>query len=437
MSQVRGHDKTYEWKATLILSLAFGLVGLDRFILPSLFFGHIDVDLGLNEGHLGQIVGVLAVAWGISAVLFGGLSDRLGRRNVLVPAVIFFSLMSWASGAVTGLVSLLLVRALMGVAEGAVAPTGVAAVVEASHPNRRGINNGFFQCAIALFGLAIAPIMATQLLQYMSWRWVFLIAGIPGLIVALFLWKIIREPHQLATSVAESAAAPKPPLASIFRHRNIVVSMLSLMLQAGLLGSRLVEFWSRHSHKGSDASDLATSSSMGALRFIGKLLLWSVLLLLALDNLGIDVTAAVAGHDVVVNLATAVPTGERANDLAAWDENDRIRGTVDIRGRAQADGGEHLLGGLRVKRAIRLTHGPGQLVAGAAQVLYGHAKVVRIKARVLGRLREGRSIDALRAELAAASGDALSPVVVAAQAERGVGCFELSSHRAPQRARVG
>ncbi len=35
--------------------------------------------------------------------------------------------------------------------------------------------------------------------------------------------------------------------------------------------------------------------------------------------------AAVAGHDVVVNLATAIPTGERANDLAAWDENDRIR----------------------------------------------------------------------------------------------------------------
>jgi nucleoside-diphosphate-sugar epimerase len=36
-------------------------------------------------------------------------------------------------------------------------------------------------------------------------------------------------------------------------------------------------------------------------------------------------SAAVAGHDVVVNLATAIPTGERANDLAAWDDNDRIR----------------------------------------------------------------------------------------------------------------
>jgi predicted MFS family arabinose efflux permease len=228
MSDVRGHDNSYEWKSTLVLSLAFGLVGLDRFILPSLF-GPISAELGLNEQHLGQLVGILAVAWGVSAVLFGGLSDRLGRRNVLVPAVVFFSLMSGLSGAATGLVSLLLIRALMGTAEGAVAPTGVAAVVEASHPHRRGVNNGFFQCAISLFGLGIAPIMATQLLEVTSWRNVFLVAGIPGLIVAAFLWKIIREPHQLSHSVAAAASTPKPPISSIFRHRNIPLSMLALL----------------------------------------------------------------------------------------------------------------------------------------------------------------------------------------------------------------
>lgn len=94
------------------------------------------------------------------------------------------------------------------------------------------------------------------------------------------------------------------------------LSMLSLMLQAGLLGSRLVEFWSRHSHKGSDASDLATSSSMGALRFIGKLLLWSVLLLLALDNLGIDVTAAVAGLGIG-GIAVALAVQNVLGDLFA------------------------------------------------------------------------------------------------------------------------
>jgi predicted MFS family arabinose efflux permease len=223
----KAHDTSYEWKATLMLSLAFGLVGLDRFILPSLF-PSMRGDLGLNEQHLGNLVGILAVAWGVSAVLFGGLSDRLGRRNVLVPAVVFFSVMSGLSGMATGLVSLLLIRALMGAAEGAVAPTGVAVVVEASHPNRRGINNGFFQCAIALFGLGIAPIMATQLLEITSWRNVFLIAGIPGIIVAVLLWRIVREPHQLA-GANNVPTGPRPPALSIFKHRNIPLSMLALL----------------------------------------------------------------------------------------------------------------------------------------------------------------------------------------------------------------
>ena len=228
MSDARGHDTSYEWKATLVLSLAFGLVGLDRFILPSLFPSMRD-DLGLNDQDLGNLVGILSVAWGAAAVLFGGLADKLGRRRVLVPAVVFFSLMSGASGMAAGLTSLLVIRAIMGVAEGAVAPTGVAVVVEASHPHRRGINNGFFQCAIALFGLGVAPIMATQLLQHTSWRNVFLIAGIPGLVVAVFLWKIVREPHQLAGAAPAGAGAASPPLSSLFKHRNIPLSMLALL----------------------------------------------------------------------------------------------------------------------------------------------------------------------------------------------------------------
>jgi nucleoside-diphosphate-sugar epimerase len=38
-----------------------------------------------------------------------------------------------------------------------------------------------------------------------------------------------------------------------------------------------------------------------------------------------QVVGAVAGHDVVLNLATAIPIGRRANGPGAWDENDRIR----------------------------------------------------------------------------------------------------------------
>ena len=136
VSTAKSWDPSYEWKAVLTLSLAFGLVGLDRFILPPLFPAMMK-DLDLNYQDLGNLVGALGIAWGVSAIVIGGLSDRLGRRRVLVPAVVLFSLLSVFSGMATGLISLLFMRAIMGVAEGAVAPTGVAAAVEASHPARQ------------------------------------------------------------------------------------------------------------------------------------------------------------------------------------------------------------------------------------------------------------------------------------------------------------
>jgi len=219
-------DPSYEWKAVLVLSLAFGLVGLDRFVLPPLFPTMMK-DLGLNYQDLGNLVGALGVAWGVSAVLLGGLSDRLGRRRVLVPAVVLFSVLSVLSGLATTLVGLLIIRAIMGVAEGAVAPTGVAVAVEASHPKRRGMNNGIFQCTIALFGLGIAPILATQLLKFTSWRAVFMIVGIPGLIVALLMWRIIREPAALGMQGA--GATKRAPFSEVFKHRNVALSMLALL----------------------------------------------------------------------------------------------------------------------------------------------------------------------------------------------------------------
>src|SRR6478736_4002905 len=190
----KGWDTGYEWKIILVLSLTFGLVGLDRFILPVLFPFFME-ELKLTYADLGNLVGILAVFWGISAFLMGFLSDRIGRRKVLIPAVIIFSVMSAFSGMAGGLVSLLAIRAIMGLAEGPVASTGVAVAVEASHPKRRGMNNGIFQCMISLFGNAIGPLIAGQLLLVTGWRTVFLLVGIPGLIMAVAMFFLVREPE--------------------------------------------------------------------------------------------------------------------------------------------------------------------------------------------------------------------------------------------------
>jgi len=221
-------DTSYEWKIILLLSLTFGLVGLDRFILPVLFPSMMG-ELGLTYEDLGNLVGILAVFWGISAFAMGFLSDRVGRRKVLIPAVIIFSLMSAFSGMAGSLVGLLVIRAVMGVAEGPVASTGVAVAVEASHPNRRGMNNGIFQCMISLMGNAVGPIIATQLLLVTSWRNVFMLVGIPGIIMAIAMWIVVREP----ATVTGTGAAPRPSFGSLFSHRNVPLAMLTLMCAMG------------------------------------------------------------------------------------------------------------------------------------------------------------------------------------------------------------
>jgi MFS family permease len=186
-------DSVYEWKAVLLLSLAFGLVGLDRWIVAPLAPALI-ADLGLTPQDLNNLVAVLGICWGLAAILMGRLSDRVGRRKVMLPAIVLFSLMSGLSGAAGGFVALLLVRSLMGVAEGAFCPTSFAATVEASRADRRGFNQGLQQSMFALFGLGLGPIIATALLRVMSWRVVFLLAAVPGLVLSALLWRVIREP---------------------------------------------------------------------------------------------------------------------------------------------------------------------------------------------------------------------------------------------------
>jgi predicted MFS family arabinose efflux permease len=227
MTTEKTWDKSYEWKAMLVLSLAFGLVGIDRFILPYLF-GPMMKDLNLNYQNLGDLVAALAIAWGASAFLTGLLSDHLGRRSILVPSVIIFSVLSALSGMATGLVSLLLIRIVMGVFEGPVASTGVAVAVEASHPKRRGMNNGIFQCTVSLFGSGFGPILATQLLVITTWRHVFWIVGAPGLVIAVILWFVIREPGALAAQRGTTVIA-RASFWSLFKHRNVPLAMVTLL----------------------------------------------------------------------------------------------------------------------------------------------------------------------------------------------------------------
>jgi predicted MFS family arabinose efflux permease len=227
-----GWDTAYEWKAVTLLTLSFGLVGLDRWIIAPLAPAMIR-DLGLSPQQINNLVAALGVTWGLAAVLMGGLSDRIGRRKVMIPALVAFSLMSGLSGAATGFATLFLVRGLMGVSEGAFCPTSFASTAEASKPSRRGFNQGLQQSTFALFGLGFGPILATQLQQAVGWRTVFTLVAIPGLILAALTWFVIREPATVAADQApadhDGPAVEPAGVGELFRHRNVGLGMIGLL----------------------------------------------------------------------------------------------------------------------------------------------------------------------------------------------------------------
>jgi len=225
MPETQKWDTSYEWKAVTLLGLGFGLVGLDRWIIAPLFPAMMK-DLGLGYQQLGNLIGVLGLSWGFFAIVMGGLSDRIGHRRVLIPAIVLFSLLSGFSGFATGFVTLALIRAVMGLSEGSFCPTSFAATADASLPKRRGLNQGLQQSTFALFGLGFAPIIATQLLQVVpSWRYVFVVVAIPGLILAALMAMVLRDPPHITNKTERPGGHA---WSKIFHSRNILVSMFAL-----------------------------------------------------------------------------------------------------------------------------------------------------------------------------------------------------------------
>ena len=217
-------------------------------IMP--LFPIIAKELHLNYQDLGQITGVLAIAWGIAAIFMGNLSDRLGFRKVIIPAIIIFSLLAGLSGLAAGVGSLMLIRALMGFAEGAYTPASIVATLDASKPARQGMNVGIQQMALPLFGLGIAPVLVTQLLKYVEWHWIFAIVSIPGLVVAYLLYRQLRNstPAVAALHTATHDASAHR-WSDVFKYRNIPLNMVGmlcwltcLIVLSALLPSYLIDY---------------------------------------------------------------------------------------------------------------------------------------------------------------------------------------------------
>ncbi len=235
--------RAQEMKVVALMALGFGLVGIDRFLISPLF-PTIARELNLDYSDIGTIAGALALAWGFAALVMGSLSDRIGRRKVLTGALILFSLLIGASGLATGLMGLVLVRVVMGFADGAYTPPSISATLEVSPPERRGLNIGIQQMMLPLAGLALAPWMVGLLLPHIGWRYIFVLFAIPGFVLALLVRKHL--PEQAAPDLDRNSLAD---WRTVLAYRNIRLLMplmlcwlTCLITTSALMPSYLVDF---------------------------------------------------------------------------------------------------------------------------------------------------------------------------------------------------
>jgi MFS transporter, SHS family, lactate transporter len=118
----------------------------------------------------------------LGAFLFGRAADRFGRRPTLMVNVLLYSALEFASGFAPSLTSLLILRALYGVAMGGEWGVGASLTMESIPPQARGFVSGLLQSGYPA-GYFLASIVYGLLFQYIGWRGMFMVGVLPALLV--------------------------------------------------------------------------------------------------------------------------------------------------------------------------------------------------------------------------------------------------------------
>jgi SHS family lactate transporter-like MFS transporter len=145
----------------------------------------------------------------IGAYIFGRAADRWGRRPTLMVDVLLYSFIELASGFSPNLTTLLVLRAIFGIAMGGEWGVGASLTMESIPPHARGFVSGLLQSGYPA-GYFLASIVYGLLFQYIGWRGMFMVGVIPALLVFYIRRKVPESPSwKPATSKSNTLAIVK------------------------------------------------------------------------------------------------------------------------------------------------------------------------------------------------------------------------------------
>jgi len=211
-------NPVYAWYVVAVLLVAYVFSFMDRQII-NLLVEPIKKDMDLTDVQMSLILGLaFALFHTTFGIPIGWLVDRTKRMNVAAFGVFFWSLMTALTAFSRNFWHLFFYRAGVGVGEATLQPAAYSIITDYFPARRRGLAMSVFNLGTAI-GVALAMIIGAQIISFVadaeslhvpflgemrSWQIVFLIVGLPGILVAVWVWTL-REPIRLGARMSRDA----------------------------------------------------------------------------------------------------------------------------------------------------------------------------------------------------------------------------------------
>lgn len=193
----------FQWNVLLLCFVIIMLDGYDAavmgFIAPALI-----EDWGISRAQMGPVLGAAMFGVAIGALVAGPLSDRYGRKRILLWSVALFALFSLAAALAQSPSQLALMRFLTGLGLGAVMPNCVTLVAEYMPERRKGLMITLMYSGFNV-GSGLGGFIAAGLLSHYSWHSALIFGGVLPLVVLPFM--VVMLPESAMNMVARRLPA--------------------------------------------------------------------------------------------------------------------------------------------------------------------------------------------------------------------------------------
>ncbi len=230
--------KGYRYLVVIVLAVVYTFNFMDRQIM-SILQEPIRKELNLSDTQLGMLTGLaFALFYTTFGVLLAWAADRFKRTWIMAASCAVWSLFTALCGLATNFTQLALSRVVVGIGEAGGSPPSYSLISDYFPPKERGVGLAIYSLGVPIGSMVGAGVGGAIAAAY-GWRIAFIAVGLPGLLLALVMLLLIREPKRGGLDpIAAGAVAhdPAPPMmsaiASFFANRTLVLVAISSGLSA-------------------------------------------------------------------------------------------------------------------------------------------------------------------------------------------------------------